>query len=168
MTTISSATLAQPADTLEDARDLSQALSELIRVVQFRDRDRACCYDVSVTQCYALKAIVDGGALTVNEVAGQLYLDKSTASRVADALESKGYIRRERAAEDRRVVLLTATAAGHTLHKKITTDLISEYADLLDGVGPEVRAAMTRLLGRLATTLAARVDTSGGNCCVVK
>ena len=168
MTTIAGLERTPTPEVLEGARDLSEALSELIRVVQFRDRDRACCYDVSVTQCYALKAIVDGGALTVNEVAGQLYLDKSTASRVADALESKGYIRRDRAEEDRRVVLLTATAAGHQLHKRISADLVSEYADLLEGVSPEARDAMTRLLGRLATTLAARVDTSGGNCCVVK
>ena len=25
-----------------------------------RDRDRICCYDVSVTQCYALEALVPG------------------------------------------------------------------------------------------------------------
>ena len=43
---------------LADAEQLSGALSELIRVIQFRDRDRACCYDISVSQCYALKRVV--------------------------------------------------------------------------------------------------------------
>ena len=42
-----------------DAEHLSDALSELIRVTQFRDRDRACCYDISVSQCHALKGVVD-------------------------------------------------------------------------------------------------------------
>ena len=41
-----------------DARELHHVLEELMRVVQFRDRDRICCHDVSVTQCYALRAVV--------------------------------------------------------------------------------------------------------------
>ena len=155
-------------ETLEDAHRLADALGDLIRVVQFRDRDRACCHDVSVSQCYALKAVVDGGALTVNEVAGQLYLDKSTASRVANGLVDKGYLRRERDAEDGRVVRLTATAAGHGLCRRIEDDLAEEYAQLLEGIEPDVRKAMTKVLSRLAASFAARVETTGGSCCVVK
>ena len=44
------------------AEELHAALSALIRVYQFRDRDRICCHDVSVTQCYALEALVKLGA----------------------------------------------------------------------------------------------------------
>ena len=40
-----------------DSRSFYEALSELLRVYQFRDRDRICCYDVSITQCYALEAL---------------------------------------------------------------------------------------------------------------
>ena len=53
--------LADPA-LRADAEHLSDALGELIRVIQFRDRDRACCYDISVSQCYALKRVIDAGA----------------------------------------------------------------------------------------------------------
>ena len=70
------------------------ALSDLIRVYQFRDRDRICCYDVSVSQCYGLEALVRRGPMTLNDLAAHLYLDKSTASRVVDALERKGYVAR--------------------------------------------------------------------------
>ena len=84
-------------NTLEaDAARLTAAMSDMIRVVQFRDRDRACCYDISVTQCYALEAVVDGSGLTVNELAAHLYLDKSTTSRVANGLVQKGLITRRR------------------------------------------------------------------------
>src|SRR5688500_8387945 len=34
-----------------ETRELRRALSELVRVYQFRDRDRICCYDISVSQC---------------------------------------------------------------------------------------------------------------------
>ncbi len=57
----------QPVEEIDaDARLLSERVGELIRVVQFRDRDRACCYDISVSQCYALKAVNDASGLTVN------------------------------------------------------------------------------------------------------
>ena len=110
-TTITDRTAAQVSldPTLRaDAEHLSDALSELMRVIQFRDRDRACCYDISVSQCYALKGVVDAGALTINDLAAQLYLDKSTASRVANGLVGKGLLARARETGDGRVVRLGA------------------------------------------------------------
>jgi len=153
---------------LEDARHLSEALGELLRVVQFRDRDRACCYDISVSQCYALKGVVDAGSLTVNDLAAHLYLDKSTASRIANGLVEKGLVARERDREDGRIVLLVPTAAGRRTCGTIEADLAAEYADLLGDFDPEIRAAITRLVARLGRSFAARVETSGGSCCVVK
>ena len=159
----------QPDERLAaDSRAFYEALGELLRVVQFRDRDRACCYDVSVTQCYALKVVVDHGPITVNDLAGRLYMDKSTASRVADGLESKGYVARWRDAGDRRVVRLQATPAGEALCARIEGDMVREYAELLGDFDPEVRAALSRLVSRLGVAFAARVDASGGSCCVVR
>jgi DNA-binding MarR family transcriptional regulator len=153
---------------LEDARDLSAALSELIRVVQFRDRDRVCCYDISVSQCYALKGVVDAGALTVNELAGRLYTDKSTASRLANSLVEKALLARESDPDDGRVVRLVATKEGVGLCRTIDADFARDYAELLTDFDPEIRAAITRLVSRLGRSFAARVETSGGSCCVVK
>ena len=151
-----------------DAHALYQKLNELLRVVQFRDRDRACCFDVSVSQCYALKAVVDAGALTANELAAQLYLDKSTASRVANGLETKGYLVRSRDPEDGRIVRLEASPEGRALCQRIEDALAAEYAEILGDFDPEIRVAITRMVGRLAGTFAARVDASGGSCCVVR
>ena len=36
---------------LERAEELYEAVNQLIRVHQFRDRDYICCHDVSVAQC---------------------------------------------------------------------------------------------------------------------
>jgi MarR family 2-MHQ and catechol resistance regulon transcriptional repressor len=155
-------------ESLGDAHRLYDALNELLRVAQFRDRDRACCYDVSVTQCYALKMVVDDGPLTVNELAGQLYLDKSTASRVAEGLRRKGYVGRERDGADGRIVRLRATDAGRALCVRIEDDLAAAYAEMLEDFDASVREAIIRLVSRLAASFAARVETSGGSCCVVR
>jgi DNA-binding MarR family transcriptional regulator len=163
MTTIAAT---DPALT-RDAEKLSDALEDLLRVVQFRDRDRACCYDVSVSQCYALERVVDAGGVTVNELAASLYLDKSTASRIANSLVDKGYVARARDPEDGRVVRLVPTPAGTALCRRISADIAKEYAEMLADFSPDVRAGIIRLVSRLGRSFAARVETSGGSCCVV-
>jgi MarR family transcriptional regulator, 2-MHQ and catechol-resistance regulon repressor len=159
----SATTLPIASDTAleQDTAELYDALSELVRVYQFRDRDRICCYDVSVTQCYGLEALVRRGGMTLNDLAALLYLDKSTASRVVDALERKGYVTRRPHPDDRRAVLLEATAAGRALEGKIRDSILAEERQLLAGFAPDVRQAMTQLLRQLARATAMR----GGACC---
>ncbi|MDH3272300.1 MAG: MarR family transcriptional regulator [Gemmatimonadota bacterium] len=162
------ATIQETKTTLEaDAYRLSEALGELVRVVGFRDRDRACCYGLSVTQCYALKGVADATSLTVNDLASYLYLDKSTASRVANGLEDKGLLTRARDPDDGRVVRLVPTAAGWATWRQIDDDLAGEYVELLRAFDPDVRAAILELVGRLGGSFASRVDTTGGSCCVL-
>jgi DNA-binding MarR family transcriptional regulator len=109
-----------------DALRLYEALSELVRVYQFRDRDKICCHDISVTQCYALEALIRSGPRTLNELATELFLDKSTASRVVTTLQRKGYVTRTEHPDDRRAVLVAITATGERLCTGIQQDLISE------------------------------------------
>lgn len=113
-------------DLSRDAEDLHEALAQLLRVYQFRDRDRICCHDVSVTQCYAVEALVKQGSLRLQVLAEQMFLDKSTASRVVDILERKGYVARVEDPEDRRAVQVQATEAGVDLSERIRASLIAE------------------------------------------
>src|SRR5436305_4087189 len=150
-----------------DTQALYEALSELVRVYQFRDRDRICCHDISVSQCYALEALVRQGGMTLNDLAAHLYLDKSTASRVVDALERKAYVVRAPHPGDRRAVELSPTAAGQALYAAIRRDILADEQQLLSDFPPEVRQAMAQLIGRLARAAAARIETGGGSCCRV-
>ncbi len=150
---------------LRDAARLQDALGELIRVLQFRDRDRACCYDLSVSQCHALQALIQNGPMTVTELGAQLYLEKSTASRIAKALLEKELVRKRAPKADGRVVILQVTEAGHRLARKIMNDLSEEYMDLLEGFEPEVRAALPLLLDRLTHTISTRMDPQDPTCC---
>lgn len=145
-----------------DAEEMYQALSDLVRVYESRDRDRICCYDISVSQCYALEALVRRGGMTLNDLAAQLYLDKSTASRVVDALERKGYVARMTHPQDRRAVLLEATKAGRALEEKIRDSILAQERTLLAGFAPEVRQAMTQLLRQLTR---AAMSSGKGGCC---
>jgi MarR family 2-MHQ and catechol resistance regulon transcriptional repressor len=132
------------------ARELQDALAEFIRVYQFRDRDRICCHDISPTQCYALDALLRRELVTLNDLAAELCLDKSTASRVVTTLRRKGYVGRATHPGDARAVLLDVTSAGRRLHDRIRTDRIAERTDLLAGFPPEVREGITDVMRRLA------------------
>src|SRR5215207_9105199 len=127
------------ARTDDEVLAVHEALSDLVRVYQFRDRDRICCHDVSVTQCYALEALVRRGPSTLNDVAAELYLDKSTASRVVAALERKKYVARSPNPSDGRSVLLRTTPAGQRLYERIRDGLLEEERQLLKEFPPEVR-----------------------------
>jgi DNA-binding MarR family transcriptional regulator len=152
----------------QDALALQDALTDLIRVVQFRDRDRACCYELSVSQCYALRAVVQDGPLSVNDLAGALVLDKSSASRLARGLVEGGLVGRVADPDDARAVHLEATAAGRALHERIAQDLAREYGSLLADFSDAERARVVEAVRRLAGAVARRVDARGGRCCVVE
>jgi MarR family 2-MHQ and catechol resistance regulon transcriptional repressor len=140
----------------KDAQALHVALSHLVRVYQFRDRDRICCYDVSVTQCYALEVLVERGALRSMSLAEALKLDKSTTSRVVDALVRKGYVEKTADADDARAVALRVTRQGRSLYERINGELISQQAELIRGLDADVRAGATEIIRRLARAAEAR------------
>lgn len=152
-------------DLEQDAIAMQESLAELVRVYQFRDRQRVCYYDVSVTQCYAISFLVAGGPTTLNKLAGALYLDKSTASRTVDSLVRLGYVCKTIDSEDARALSLEVSAKGRRLHRQIEQDLVDQMKRLMADFEPEVRQESARLLARLAE--AARMkftDSTGGSC----
>jgi DNA-binding MarR family transcriptional regulator len=136
-------------------------MGELVRAYQFRDRRRTCYYDLSVTQCYALGVLVDYGPMTVNGLAAELYLDKSTASRTVDSLEEKGYVHRAVDRNDGRALKLEVTGKGSRLHSRIEDDLVDEMKALLKSVNPQVRQETICLIARLAEEAIQRFSEKG-------
>lgn len=145
------ATLAEsPAEIDRDAQALQAAVADLVRVYQFRDRDRICCHDISVTQCYALEILVEHGPMRLGELTDRLFLDKSTTSRVIHTLVKKGYVEQHDDVTDRRATALSATRTGRDLCARITQDLVEQQKDLLADLDPEIRAGVVNVIRRLA------------------
>lgn len=151
---------------LTDAEALNAAVSQLVRVYQFRDRDRICCYDISITQCYALEALVERGPSRSQALADALMLDKSTTTRVVDALVKKGYVVRQAEAEDARALALSVTREGRALYERINNELVEQQASLIQGLDPEVRRASIEVIRRLARAAQDRFvsGVSVGSC----
>lgn len=158
---------ATPQSNLQrDAAALQAAVSELVKVYQFRDRDRICCHDVSVTQCHALEALVEAGPMRLSTLAERLFLDKSTTSRVVRTLVKKGYVQQRADATDGRATALHATASGRRLYKRITDDLVEQQKQLLHDLDPDVREGVVNVIRRLARAADSRFRSgaSAGAC----
>ncbi len=152
----------------KDSAAFYDAMSELIRVYQFRDRDRICCYGISVTQCYTLDVLFKSGPLTMNELASRLYLDKSTASRVVSTMERKELIVRRPSSEDRRSVLLDDTSKGRDLYQRIRRDIEERDKKLIADFAPAVRKGMIELLRRLTKAADERARACAPSGCSSK
>jgi DNA-binding MarR family transcriptional regulator len=147
-----------------DTRDLYEALTDLVRMYQFRDRNCICCHDISVTQCYALDALVRRGVASLGLLASMLMLDKSTTSRVVEALERKGYVKRSSDPRDARVVQLSATARGRSLHATIQSNLLAEERAVIEDLPADVRRATVAVVRELAKVASKRIGVDS-SCC---
>jgi len=118
----------RPADS-PVSRIVSDRIAALARFYQLRNRDRTCRHGLTVSECYALEAIV-GGGIGILDLGVMLGVNKSTASRVADALVAAGFAKAS-AAQDRRRRTVTATPRGVELVRKIHDEIRREHDQVL-------------------------------------
>lgn len=138
-----------PVNDQPGSEGLYEAVSDLVRAYQSRDRERVCCHDLNLNQWAALSLIFRGGPVGLNGLAEHLALDKSTASRVVDSLVKKGLVERVENPSDRRAIELGTSAAGAALYQTIRASLVAEENQLLAGLSAEQRAATLGLIVRL-------------------
>ncbi len=138
-----------PATILADAAALHAAVSDLVRIYQFRDRDKICCYNISVTQCYALEALAEKGPMRSQALAELLLLDKSTTTPHGRCARSQGLYRPQADAADARAQSLKITGQGRALYGTINREMIAQQAELVADLDPDLRAGVTDVIRRL-------------------
>lgn len=130
-------------------KDLSTLVQGYARFHQLRRRDKVCRHGITVSQCYALEAVAAAGRLSVGQLATALGLNKSSASRVADALAAAGLVTFAGRDDDGRAKDVTPTSAGATLAARIHRDIEVEHARALRGFSERDLRVATRLLTTL-------------------
>lgn len=106
---------------------------------------------------------VEHGPVRPSALADSLYIDLSTVSRQLAALETSGWVARERDPDDRRAFLVRATDEGRRV---LGANLAARRAllkDLLTDWSEQDRLDFAHLLGRLNKTLEQR---NGGSACL--
>jgi len=94
--------------TEELADRLHSAAIHLLRHVRVQD----AASGLAPARLSALSVLVFGGAMSLNDLARAEQVRPPTMSRIVDALESENLIRRTVNPQDRRAVVLEATAKG--------------------------------------------------------
>jgi DNA-binding MarR family transcriptional regulator len=85
----------------------------------------------------------------VKDVAHELHVDVSVASRQLTALASAGYIEREPDPEDRRAQLVSPTEAGVAALERAHDNIVAVFASVLEGWTGDDLASLTEALTRL-------------------
>ena len=93
----------KPSKSLQRAAaELYAAATAFIRIYQFRDRDQALRFGLTVVQAYTLDILLATGGVGLTRLAQALRLDKSTTSRVVSGMTRHGLIEWSHAKHDRR------------------------------------------------------------------
>ena len=90
---------------------------------------------ITLPEARLIAAVGSFGPFSVMELARHANLDKSQASRAADALMQRGLMRRDASEHDGRLVLVSLTAEGRALYRRvmpIARKLNSEFFSCLD------------------------------------
>ncbi len=94
----------------------------------------------------ALERAKDG--MTLGEVSRRMMVSNGNVTGLASRLEAEGLVERRAQPGDRRVQRLRLTAKGRREFARQSAAHEAWIAELLDGLAPEERATLFRLLGR--------------------
>ncbi len=135
------------------AERMQQLTKELLRRYQLRDRNEITCCGISVSQCYALDTLGEHGEMTMIQLAGKLYLDKSTATRAINPLVERGLVQRRFSAADRREILVSLTPAGKKFYREIMANLEASQRQILERIPPQKREHILAALEILSAAM---------------
>jgi DNA-binding MarR family transcriptional regulator len=90
----------------------------------------------------AIKGMPDGVRPRIRELANRMQIQHHSAVELVNRLETGGFVKRERAQEDRREVLLALTPKGD----KVLEQLAMHHHEELRSAAPDLVAALRRVM----------------------
>jgi MarR family transcriptional regulator, organic hydroperoxide resistance regulator len=132
-------------------------LYELLRAKPVLD-EVASTFELSASQVSLLHTLEPKGAVTMVSLARALQCHDSNVTGLVDKLERRGLIERRGVPTDRRVKLISLTAAGEALRAKMLARLFEPPAFIAQMSEPDqrvLRGLMKRASQRVADTLEA-------------
>lgn len=89
----------------------------------------------------AVKGLPSGMRPRIREVANRMLIQHHSAVELINRLEAGGYVRRTRAEDDRREVLVRLTPKG----ERVLAELAMHHHEALQGAAPELVAALRKV-----------------------
>jgi DNA-binding MarR family transcriptional regulator len=136
--------------------DFQQAPGHLIRRAHqiafaiFMEETRD--FDITPVQFAILNALIDDPGEDQVTLARKVAFDAATFGSVIGRLESKGWVRREPDARDRRRKLLWISAEGEAAARQMRRIVLRVQARILNGLAPDERSQLLALLTKLVAS----------------
>jgi MarR family 2-MHQ and catechol resistance regulon transcriptional repressor len=133
------------------------ALATYVRLNRAANAARVCASrhldgsGLTLTQFAVLEALYHLGPMSLTEIAGKVLTTGGNLTMVAGNLERDGYVRRQKSPEDARVQILSLTASGKALMRKVFpahAAAIREFMDKLTADELELLGDLCRKLGK--------------------
>ena len=105
-------------------------------------------FELSPAQCHVLHLIEPDRPIPMGRIAASLACDASNVTGLIDRLESRGLVRRQPSAGDRRVKVLELTPEGAHL-RSVVMERMTEPPDSLGRLTAVEQKALVRILKRL-------------------
>lgn len=131
-----------------------QVLGTLRRIAQALDTHSKFLEQTvgfTVPQMLVLEALrFEASPLPAGHIARRISLSQGTVSLILDKLEARRLVNRSRDALDRRKVMVSLTADGHTVLAAAPPLLQAPFIRQFEGLSPEQREALLESLNRIA------------------
>jgi DNA-binding MarR family transcriptional regulator len=130
--------------TLADYQALAEFRHQIRKFLSFSDRavHAAGLERAQYQVMLAIKGMPEGSRPRIRELANRLHVQHHSAVELINRLEAGGYVRRARAEDDRREVLLALTHKG----EKVLSELALHHHEQLQEAAPRLVAALRRVM----------------------
>ena len=145
--------------TLNSAEKLRESLRLIVRRLGILERSEASCCDITLSQCHTIVEIGRAGSMSLNALADNLGLDKSTISRSADKLVNDGIMLRDADPEDRRYLSLVLSEKGQDVFQELEKRMVEYFTEVIAGIPDDKQEQVLDSLEILAQAL------KGSRCC---
>jgi DNA-binding MarR family transcriptional regulator len=116
-------------------------------------------FDFTLTEWRIVTLLRQKPPISIRELAVEALADAAQISRAAASLAKKGYLLRERGAEDSREILLSLTPRGLKLSKEMCAASLERNDELIAGYSPEKIRSLVHTLDQLIDRAKAMVES---------
>jgi DNA-binding MarR family transcriptional regulator len=109
--------------------------------------------DLSAAQYRALVVLASRGPQRMVDLAHALAVNPSTAGRMCDRLARKGFVRRHRDRQDRRIVVVSLSREGRGVLDQATAARRAAIAQALSALSPDQQQAAATALRELSRSI---------------
>jgi DNA-binding MarR family transcriptional regulator len=134
-------------------KELRESVRTIMKKLGILQKGEAVCCGVTMGQCYSITEIGRVDKISLNELAENLNLDKSTLSRTVDNLVQAGLVERMVNPENRRMIDIQLTPEGKKIYQGLEEKMDKYFRNILESIPKEKQKQVVESMELLAQAL---------------